>query len=390
MREPNERKPLEKEESTALPCELIQDIIPLYVEEEVNPKTKVLVEKHLAECYSCQDYVSDLKKEEPVLDHLPEGLPEPDTFKKWLKRFRIGAIAGLIVLILAAIGIGAVSYKAGTAADKENINTKDVVRVLKKAGLNLKASRSPVLVPGECVLGGVQPKVYDLDDEGYGQLYIYEFDSTLTRRKTIEELKNEDNPFLQKGSHRAYSAKNTVLVMTFNMTSNTNRDVTPDVTLENWERIYNKLEPITFTLGKTIFYDLNQGEKWVLYGEGKHWEAKTVVAAFEEKWTDEKGYKQSRYYINNTNLVRFKDDPEKITDVTYSFEYLNGMSNLSREGFRQGNFDEEQTNVYGGSPIFWGSFGFSQSYLADKNESGKFSVQWNGEEENFDLTLKEP
>ncbi|HHY25695.1 MAG TPA: DUF2275 domain-containing protein [Desulfitobacterium dehalogenans] len=368
-----------------LPCELVQDILPLYVEEDVNPKTRDLVEKHLEECGSCQDFRRELKNEEPVLDNIPENLPEPDTFKKWLKRLRLGAIVGLIALILAAVGIGVVGYKAGTIAEKETISTKDVVRVLKKAGLSLKASQSPVVAPNECILGDVQPKVYDLDDKGRGQLYIYEFDSTLARRNTVEGIGNKDNPFVQKIFHRAYGSKNMVLIMAFNVTSENT------VNMEEMESIFAQLAPITFTLGKTIFYDLNQGEKWVLHGEGEHWEAKIVVAAFEEKWTDEKGYKQSRYYLNNTPLVRFKGDPEEIKDVmTYSFEYLLEKRGSSGEGFRQGNFDEEQTNVYGGSPLFWGEFGFSQTYIIDKSQTGKFSVQWNGEEESFELTLQEP
>ncbi|ACL19173.1 hypothetical protein Dhaf_1113 [Desulfitobacterium hafniense DCB-2] len=371
-------------EPTSLPCELIQDILPLYVEEDVNPKTKDLVAKHLEECGSCRDFLKELKNEEPVLDDIPENLPEPDTFRKWFKRLRAGAIAGLIILILAAVGIGVVSYKAGTVAEKETIGTKDVVRVLKKAGLSLKASQSPVIDPNECLLGDIRPKVYNLDEEGFSQLYIYEFESTLARKKTIEGIERQDNPFMQRMSHRAYAAKNMVLVMTFNVAQENMEN------MEQAEKIFAQLAPITFTLGKTVFYDLNQGEKWVLYGEGEHWEAKLVVAAFEEKWIDEKGYKQSRYYVNKTPFINYKGNPEEIEKISYGFQHgLHGQRSGFEGGFRQGNFDEEQTHVYGGSPIFWGEFGFSQTYIVDKNEPGQFSAEWNGEEESFELTLQE-
>lgn len=366
-------------EPTSLPCELIQDILPLYVEEDVNPKTKDLVAKHLEECGSCRDFLKELKNEEPVLDDIPENLPEPDTFKKWFKRLRAGAIVGLIVLILAAVGIGVVSYKAGTVAEKETISTKDVVRVLKKGGLSLKASPSPVIDPSECRLGDVQPKVYGLDEEGLGQLYIYEFDSTLARRNILESIKSmEDDPFTSSQIPSvAYAAKNMVIVAVLNISE------------ENWQSDYDKIAPMTQALGKTIFYDLNQGEKWVLYGEGKDWEAKLVVSTYEEWWTGEDGYKKFKFYMTKTPLVNYKGNPEEIKNISYSFEYLNGKSTLTEEGYHQGNFDEEQTAFYRGSPLYWGIYS-GTTHTVDKNETGKFSVQWNGEEESFELTLQEP
>ncbi|AFL99439.1 putative integral membrane protein (DUF2275) [Desulfitobacterium dehalogenans ATCC 51507] len=362
-----------------LPCELVQDILPLYVEEDVNPKTRDLVEKHLEECGSCQDFLRELKNEEPVLDNIPENLPEPDTFKKWLKRLRIGAVVGLIALILAAVGIGVVGYKAGTVAEKETISTRDVVKVLKKAGLSLKASQSPVVDPSECILGDVQPKVYGLDEEGLGQLYIYEFDSTLGRRNVLEGIKNmEDDPFARSQIPSvAYAAKNMVIIVVLNISE------------ENWQSDYGKIAPITQTLGKTIFHDLNQGEKWVLYGDGKHWEAKLVVSAYEEWWTGEDGYKKFKFYMTKTPLVKYKGNPEEIKDINYSFEYLTGKSTMAGEEYHQGNFDEEQTGFYNGSPLYWGIYG-GTTHTIDKNETGKFSVQWSGEEESFELTLQEP
>lgn len=367
-------------EQMPLPCEVVQDILPLYVEGDVNPGTKDLMEKHLEECGSCRDFLKELKNEEPVLNNIPEHLPEPDTFKKWFKRLRAGAVVGLIVLILAAVGIGVVSYKAGTVAEKETINTKDVVKVLKKAGLSLKASRSPIIDPGECILGDVQPKVYGLDKEGLVQLYLYEFDSTLARRNILESIKSkEDDPFtsLQR-LNVAYAAKNMAIVVVLNISE------------ENWQRDYNKIAPMTQTLSKTIFRDLNQGETWVLYGEGRDWEAKLVVSAYEEWWTDEDGYKRFKFYMNRTPLVNYKGNPEEVKDINYSFEYLTGKSTLNAENYHQDNFDEEQVGAYGGFPLHWGVHG-NTTHTIDKTETGKFSVQWNGDkEESFELTLREP
>ena len=35
------------------PCELIEDLIPLYIEEDISSITKEIVEDHLKECESC-------------------------------------------------------------------------------------------------------------------------------------------------------------------------------------------------------------------------------------------------------------------------------------------------------------------------------------------------
>jgi hypothetical protein len=191
------------------------------------------------------------------------------------------------------------------------------------------------------------------------QLYFYEFESALERRNVLEEISRRDSsnsqapysrdPFTkaQKLS-RAYVAKNMAMVMVHN------------ITLENMESENKILAPITLTVGKAIFYELNQGRKFVLQGEGEHWEAKFVASIYEESWTDERGYKRTQTNSNELPLVRYKGNPEEIRDITYRFEWPGGASSQSsEEGFRQGNFDDEAISVYGGSPLFWSSLGFS-------------------------------
>ncbi len=320
-------------------------------------------------------------------EHLSESLPEPDTFKKLLKRFRMGALVALLIVVLGAIGVGVVSYQAGmVVADQQTLKTKDVVKVLKRAGLELKVSKAPTLDPKDSILGDEEPQVYDISD-GLSQLYIYEFESSLERRNVLEEISRREysssqdlssrDPFTkaQKLS-RAYGAKNMVMVMVYN------------ITLENMESENKILAPITLTVGKTIFYELNQGRKFVLQGEGEHWEAKFVVSIYEEQWTDESGYKRTQQNSNELPLVRYKGNPEEIRDITYRFEWPGGASSLSsEEGFRQGNFDDERTSAYGGSALLWGSFGFSTGRTLEEDDTCDFSVEWNGGEEER-LTMK--
>lgn len=298
--------------------------------------------------------------------------------KRWKKYLRMGAFVALLIIALGAMGFSMVNNQAGMVlTDQETFKTKDVLMVLKKAGLELKISKEPALAPKECALGRVEPKVYDIDD-GLSQLYIYEFNSTLERRTTLEELSgrgdpNSQDPFsrdpfikAQKLS-RAYGAKNMVMVLVYN------------ITLENMENETKILTPITLTVGKTIFYELNQGRKFVLQGEGEHWEGKLVVSTYEEQWTDEKGYKRTQTNSTELPLIRYKGNPEEIRDITYRFEWPGGASSLtSDDGFRQGNFDDEQTSVYGGSNLWWGWFGFGTGRVPEEDDTCDFSVRWNG------------
>ena len=49
------------------PCEVIKDLIPLYVDDVCSEKSKVLIEEHLAECEECRKYLEALKGELPPM-----------------------------------------------------------------------------------------------------------------------------------------------------------------------------------------------------------------------------------------------------------------------------------------------------------------------------------
>ena len=42
-------------------CNIIKDILPLYVEDMVSEDTKILVENHLDECIDCKNEVEEMK-----------------------------------------------------------------------------------------------------------------------------------------------------------------------------------------------------------------------------------------------------------------------------------------------------------------------------------------
>ena len=39
------------------PCEVIKDLLPLYVDDICSEKSKDIIEEHLAECEECRNYL---------------------------------------------------------------------------------------------------------------------------------------------------------------------------------------------------------------------------------------------------------------------------------------------------------------------------------------------
>lgn len=81
-------------------CKLVQDLLPLYVENLVSPETKVFVEEH---CECCGDCRKLLERSKVVL---PAEMADLPNYQKALKRERnhstmIGALFASIVIVLA-------------------------------------------------------------------------------------------------------------------------------------------------------------------------------------------------------------------------------------------------------------------------------------------------
>lgn len=92
-----------------LSCAVIQDLIPLYVEDMLSEESKQLVEEHLKNCEDCHELVNELQAEEyfPV-EQSDQGLRSTQEIFKKRKRMR-GFIAVLITLILTTVGFAFLS-----------------------------------------------------------------------------------------------------------------------------------------------------------------------------------------------------------------------------------------------------------------------------------------
>ena len=83
-------------------CDVIRDLLPLYVDDVLSEESRKLVEEHLQECEDCREYCKDLKEtgEDPVRT---EFAGEMAPLKKIRRREIFNRVA-LIAVILAFVG----------------------------------------------------------------------------------------------------------------------------------------------------------------------------------------------------------------------------------------------------------------------------------------------
>src|SRR5690625_2528902 len=94
-------------------CEVIQDLIPLYVEDMLSEESKMLVESHLNECEECREYMNELQTTSilpPDTDTRPlEKIQKNLQKKKWLT-IVFSALVTLLIGSLIVIFMTAPEY----------------------------------------------------------------------------------------------------------------------------------------------------------------------------------------------------------------------------------------------------------------------------------------
>ena len=92
-----------------LPCEVIQDLIPLYVDGVCSAKSKLYIEEHLKSCETCRIYLAEMKGEIPMLSNVmkTDNLYENEMrfFKGLRKKINKerGILIGIILVMLVSI-----------------------------------------------------------------------------------------------------------------------------------------------------------------------------------------------------------------------------------------------------------------------------------------------
>lgn len=369
------------------PCELIQDILPLYVEDSVSNTTKEIIFGHLQECPSCQELVNQLRMPDPVLPDLKESLPDVDTFKKWLKRIKTIGISVLALIILGVVGIGVVSYKAGSAAQKDILSLRDVTQTVERAGFDFTVNST--VNPEDYKMGQVKPSIYHVNNFD-GILFIYHFanmeelDSNYDQWEKATRNKNVNNSsyinmFSAKWPYnRAYAAKNTIIVIGLSQIPNNLED-------------FQKISPVLTKLDKAIFYNLNEGQQIVYQGEGQNWKGKVIINYYNHFWKDDKGVLQYDGWNHSQPVLEFKGDPNSVKGQ-FSYEFKSSLDKFSgsdANGFDARMLSERDTSGnYGGIMLGFGGLNGGGA-MPPKEEVYTVTVKWNNQQENFELKASE-
>ena len=84
-----------------LPCEIVQDLLPLYEEDLCSPVSRAAVEEHLQECEKCRGLIEDiqkLKEPEMPVEARAEEQAVTRSFRKIHRKWRASLLAMLLVV----------------------------------------------------------------------------------------------------------------------------------------------------------------------------------------------------------------------------------------------------------------------------------------------------
>lgn len=338
------------------PCNLIEDLLPLYVEGDVSDDTKKIVEEHLKECEDCKSLLKEYSKEELKIEIFEDTLPTPNTFKAWIKRLKRWSAAILVIALAIFITIGTMAYKIGENSKNKLLTSKSIAKTFKNQGIILNKDNSPI--DDEDYIGGIKPSVYKINSTE-DKLLIYIFDSFVIRKNIVDESMKYNDVFSFK--YTTYAANNAFLIYK------------PSKTPESENEINNMVQTIN-SIGDTVFTDLNSGKILTFTGESENWEGTFKVKYYENWFEDENGVSHYDSYSTTHPSLKYKK-----TDITnigeFIFEYKAGSSKGTSSGVILS--DDGYADTLGSS----GGTGLPLKNTDQIN----FTVKWNDKEENFTL-----
>ena len=105
-----------------LPCEVVRDLLPSYIDGLTSPETAELIKAHLSTCETCRAIHREMTGQEPPKAEQPEldYLKKIRASGRRLRRIAIAAGCAVIVLGVAAFWISR-AYKQQAASDAETI-----------------------------------------------------------------------------------------------------------------------------------------------------------------------------------------------------------------------------------------------------------------------------
>ena len=114
-------------------CDIIKDLLPLYVEGLASEKSKAVVEEHLEACEDCKKIYREMKKPEPKAHYNREPA---ESFRRYVKKekrklsIKTALVTAVIILAVGAVRVfllgGAFAFLAWDSANAEIFEDTDV------------------------------------------------------------------------------------------------------------------------------------------------------------------------------------------------------------------------------------------------------------------------
>ncbi|SUN62481.1 membrane protein [Streptococcus dysgalactiae subsp. equisimilis] len=90
-------------------CKIIEDLLPLYIDDVCSEESRRIVDEHLSECSKCSETLKQMKKENLPMENIELNLTEADPIrnlsKEWHKKLKKSMFKGVIstLLIVGAV-----------------------------------------------------------------------------------------------------------------------------------------------------------------------------------------------------------------------------------------------------------------------------------------------
>ena len=336
------------------PCELIEDLIPLYIEEELSHTTKEIVEEHIKECKNCGLLLQEYSSDELKVEDFKEDLPKANTFKRWMKRLKVWGIIISVVILIGFIATGALGYKIGEDSKNDLLSLRTIVKTFKAEGLSLKEDRSKS--PEDYDLNGVKPAIYSFG-ENKDMLLIYIFKSYGEKEKILSETDKFNNHFTFE--EFPFHAKNSLIVF------KPSEMPKPEENLEN-------IGKTTSLISSIVFQYLNEGKEKVYKGNSENWEGTYTYKYYEHWYQDENGL-DYQTYEEDRPVIKYKNsDLDNVGPIT--FEYEAGTTSGRAEGLTP---DKDGYVKFGG--------GGSNGPILREGAEVRYTIKWGDKEEHIVL-----
>lgn len=340
------------------PCDLIEDLIPLYIENDVSDTTKKIIENHVNNCEKCASLINEYSNDDIKLQSFNQDLPQANTYKKWMKKLKVFGIIIFTVAVFSAISIGLFGYKIGEKSKNDLLTLKTIVKTFEKQGIPLK--KSSIKSSNEFELDGVNPAVFTIG-ESKDTLLVYTFKSFVERDDIVKKSNKFNNIYsLQECS---FNAKNAFLVYIASKNPSTDEE------MQNLSKTKTLVSDI-------VFKYLNDGKEIVYKGESPNWQGTFTLKYYEHWYQDESGKFYHETYSTESPMIKYKNtDIETVGPVDFEYKTSAG----------QGKTTETKLNKKGLLDI--GTIS-GNTAIPQENEEITCTINWNNKKENITLKSK--